>query len=247
MTAATVAGVTAADLGALLLLQDLDTSLDQHHRRRAALQERAELAALDDRLSSAGERRDAASARRDQVVARQDALVRELSATEARRAEINKRLYGGTVSATRDLQAMAGEVESLTTRASGLEDLVYQVMEESEPFDAEVADNDRAIKHLLGARAEVEARLAAAETSIDAEIELVISQRAEAVASVPADLLAVYEQLRDRLGGVGAARLVGPRCSGCHLTLPATELDRLRKGSPDAVVFCDQCGRILVH
>ena len=56
-----------------------------------------------------------------------------------------------------------------------------------------------------------------------------------------------YERLRAKLGGVGAARLVGPRCSGCHLTLPATELDRLRKGSPDALVFCDQCGRILIR
>ena len=47
--------VTAADLGVLLSVQDLDTLLDQHHRRRAGLQERAELAAIDARLASAGE------------------------------------------------------------------------------------------------------------------------------------------------------------------------------------------------
>ncbi|MDQ1445435.1 MAG: C4-type zinc ribbon domain, partial [Acidimicrobiaceae bacterium] len=45
----------------------------------------------------------------------------------------------------------------------------------------------------------------------------------------------------------GAAKLVGSNCSGCHLSLPATELDRIRHGSPDQVVFCDQCGRILVR
>ena len=49
------------------------------------------------------------------------------------------------------------------------------------------------------------------------------------------------------LGGVGAARLVGPSCTGCHLTLPAQELDRIRREPPDALVFCDQCGRILVR
>jgi uncharacterized protein len=239
--------VTAADLEVLLSVQDLDTSLDQHRRRRAGLQERAELAAIEGRLASAGARRDLASARRDQVASRQDKLEQDLTAAEVRRAEINKRLYGGTVSATRDLQAMAAEVETLTTRASGLEDLVYQVMEEREPFDAEVAEIDREIQHLHDARAEIEGRLAAAEAEIDDEIEQVTAQRAETVAGVPADLLATYERLRARLGGVGAARLVGPRCSGCHLTLPATELDRLRKGSPDALVFCDQCGRILVR
>ena len=239
--------MTAADLEVLLSVQDLDTSLDQHHRRRAGLQERAELGAIDARLASAGQRRTLASDRRDQVAGRQEKLEQDLSAAESRRAEINKRLYGGTVSATRDLQAMAAEVETLTTRASGLEDLVYQVMEEREPFDAEVAEIDREIQHLRDARAEIEGRLVAAEIEIDDEIEQVTGQRAEAVAGVPADLLTTYERLRAKLGGVGAARLVGPRCSGCHLTLPATELDRLRKGSPEAVVFCDQCGRILVR
>ena len=35
-------------------------------------------------------------------------------------------------------------------------------------------------------------------------------------------------------------------CSGCHLTLPATEIDRIKKAPPDAFFTCDQCGRILV-
>ena len=53
--------------------------------------------------------------------------------------------------------------------------------------------------------------------------------------------------LRAKLGGVGAARLVNGRCTGCHLTLPATELDRIRREPPDALIRCDQCGRVLVR
>jgi hypothetical protein len=60
------------------------------------------------------------------------------------------------------------------------------------------------------------------------------------------DLLARYEQLRSKLGGTGAARLVGASCSGCHLTLSSMELDRVRKAASDAVITCEQCGRILV-
>ena len=45
----------------------------------------------------------------------------------------------------------------------------------------------------------------------------------------------------------GAARLVGGSCSGCHLVLPSMEVDRIRKAPPDAVITCDQCGRILVR
>jgi predicted nucleic acid-binding Zn-ribbon protein len=84
------------------------------------------------------------------------------------------------------------------------------------------------------------------EAEVDSEIEVLNSARAEATTAVPEDLTATYAQLRLRLGGVGAARLVGARCGGCYLTLPATELDRLRHQPPGTLSFCDQCGRILV-
>jgi hypothetical protein len=45
---------------------------------------------------------------------------------------------------------------------------------------------------------------------------------------------------------VGAARLVGTTCQGCHLTIPATEVDRIRKAPKGTVEYCDNCGAILV-
>jgi uncharacterized protein len=239
--------VTADHLAALLSVQDLDTALDQHRRRRSGLQERAELAGIDGRLGRVEDRLIAASALRDKVAEREEALEADLGATEARRAEVSKRLYGGTVSATRDLQAMAADVESLTARASKLEEQAFEVMEEREPLDAEVAAIQREKEHLLDARAEVEGRLFVAEGEIDREIALDTGRRTEAVAQVPSDLLTIYERLRTRLGGIGAARLVGPSCTGCHLKLPAQELDRVRREPPDALVYCDQCGRILIR
>jgi uncharacterized protein len=239
--------VTADHLAALLSVQDLDTALDQHRRRRAGLQERAELAGIDGRLGRVEDRLSAASVLRDEVAEREEALEADLGATEARRTQVSKRLYGGTVSATRDLQAMAADVESLTARATKLEEQAFEVMEEREPLDAEVTAIQREKEHLLDARAEVEGRLSVAEGEIDREIALDTGRRAEAVAQVPSDLLTIYERLRTRLGGIGAARLVGPSCTGCHLKLPAQELDRVRREPPDALVYCDQCGRILIR
>jgi predicted nucleic acid-binding Zn-ribbon protein len=82
---------------------------------------------------------------------------------------------------------------------------------------------------------------------IDADIASQGEARLAAAATVPADLLTRYERLRATLAGTGAARLVGGSCSGCHLTLPAMEVDRIRKAPPDEVITCDQCGRILVR
>jgi predicted nucleic acid-binding Zn-ribbon protein len=239
--------LTAPQFEALLKVQDLDTALDQHRHRRRTLPERDEVGRLDTERVTLAAQVSTAAVGRDEVAGRQEALEHDLNATEARIAEINRRLYGGMVSATRELQAMAEEVEHLQSRRSALEDRILEVMEVREPLDAEVAALERRAEQLSADRTGAAARLASAEETADAEIEVLADERDQAVSTVPPDLLRTYESLRARLDGVGAARLVGSSCAGCHLALPATELDRIKRSPADAMVFCDQCGRILVR
>jgi predicted nucleic acid-binding Zn-ribbon protein len=239
--------VTAPQFEALLGVQDLDIALDQHRHRRTVLPERQEVAAIDAELSAGAPRLAAAAVTRDEAAGRQDALETELSGVQSRIKEVNSRLYGGTVSASRELSAMAADVEQMEGRRAALEDRVLEVMEEREPLDAEVAGLEGERDRLVAQRAAALDRLAAAEAVVDDEIVALNDERSKAAASVPADLLATYERLRGRLDGIGAARLVGARCSGCHLSLPATEIDRLKRAPADTVIYCDQCGRILVR
>jgi predicted nucleic acid-binding Zn-ribbon protein len=83
--------------------------------------------------------------------------------------------------------------------------------------------------------------------SVEGELASLVDERAAAVSAVPEALVARYEKLRAKLGGVAVARLEHGRCTGCHLQLPATELDRLRHEPPDALAECEQCGRLLVR
>ena len=120
-------------------------------------------------------------------------------------------------------------------------------MDEREPLDArlDALDADRrAFDEESGA---LRVAIAEAESTIDTELASEEAARADAIVSIPPDLLSLYEQLRARLGGIGAARLVKGSCTGCHLALPATEVDRIKREPPDAVIRCDQCGRILVR
>ncbi|HEX9969733.1 MAG TPA: C4-type zinc ribbon domain-containing protein [Acidimicrobiales bacterium] len=228
-------------------MQDRDTAVDQLEHRKAHLPERAELSVVEARIAEIEAALSDAGARRDVVAQRQERLEQETGHVESRIAEIEKRMYSGIVSASRELQAMAAEVEALKARRSSLEDDVLAAMEEAEPLDEE-RSGLLAQRAALDADAErLRAAIAEAEVAIDADLAVEREARAAAQADVPVDLLATYEKLRAKLGGVGAARLVGSSCSGCHLTLPATELDRIKRASVDALVFCDQCGRILVH
>jgi predicted nucleic acid-binding Zn-ribbon protein len=236
----------SAPLQDLLAVQELDLSLDQLRHRRAHLPQREQLAGLDERRKKLQSELTQVEAARGELGQRQARAEAELAATEERSGQINARLYGGGVSASRDLQAMSAELEQLKSRASALEDSVLEILETSEPLDARSADLEQSLQQLAGEGQELVSQLAENEQQIDSEIAAVSARRAEAVAAVPEGLLATYERLRARLGGVGVARLVGNRCDGCHLSLSAAELDRVRHLPEGEVYACEQCSRILV-
>jgi predicted nucleic acid-binding Zn-ribbon protein len=212
----------------LLEVQDHDTAVDQLRHRRSSLPEQSELAGVESRLTRLESRAAEVQTGRDELGVRQAALEEQIEVSRARRTELERRMYGGQVTAARDLQAMDDEVKHLKRHISELEDREIEIMEALEPIDTELAT-------------------ASAVETIDSGIASQGQARLAAAATVPPDLLARYEKLRTTLAGTGAARLVGASCSGCHLTLPAMEMDRIRKAPPDEVITCDQCGRILVR
>jgi hypothetical protein len=85
------------------------------------------------------------------------------------------------------------------------------------------------------------------EQEIRRELGVQEEQREALAAGLPEELAQRYETLRSRLGGVGAARLVGDHCDGCHLVLSSVELERIRRLPPGELTTCPECDRILVH
>jgi uncharacterized protein len=234
-------------LARLLDVQDHDTVVDQLRHRRATLPQRAELASIDRHLGALEARTKELRLQRDELGDRQAALEQQIGASRTRREALEKRLYGGQVVAARELQAMNEEVKHLARHINDLEDREIEVMESLEPFDRELQAGEVTRDALDKDAERLRAAIGATEVALDAEIAQEIRARAAAASGVRDELLARYEQLRAKLGGTGAARLVGASCSGCHLALSSMELDRVRKAPPDAVITCEQCGRILVH
>ena len=231
----------------LLAVQAIDTTLDQLRHRRVNLPERAELKDVVAKRKALESEQASAVAVRDEVAARQANLEKDIAASEARIVEIDKRMYSGEVTASRDLEAMAKEITSIRARVSTLEDHALEAMDEREPLDAAVTELEQRDAGYVELAERLRADIAAAESEIDAEIAQEEAARSAAATVVPAELLEEYERLRARLGGIGAARLEHGTCMGCRMKLPATELDRLKHQPPDALVHCDQCGRILVQ
>jgi uncharacterized protein len=231
----------------LLAVQDHDTAIDQLAHRRANLPQRAELSGVESELARLGSRRNAVGSERDALGARQASIEEQIAASKSRSAEIERRLFGGQVTAARELQAMDEEVKHLARYVTELEDRELEVMEELEPLDAQLSAMGSEATGLEARAAQLRESIAVDESEIDDNLARERAARERSIEGVPSDLLAGYEQLRKKLGGTGAARLVGGSCGGCHLQLPAVELDRVKKADPDVVIYCDQCGRILVR
>lgn len=231
----------------LLVVQEHDTTIDQLRHRRASLPQLADLARLEGELVALERTLADVTARRDEIARRQRGLEDELAGVESKVKEIEGRLYSGAITIPRELQALQADAESLRRRCSTLEDGVLEAMTEREPLDEQIRSLEATRRGLDEDGSRLRVALAEDEAAIDAQLATEDQARAQAAGGLPLDLARLYEDLRRKLGGVGAARLVQGRCTGCHLTLPATEVDRIRREPPDALIRCDQCGRILVR
>ncbi|OWY60710.1 hypothetical protein B7486_67730, partial [cyanobacterium TDX16] len=143
--------------------------------------------------------------------------------------------------------ALQEEQGVIKKRQGRLEDEVLEHMEQAEPLDEQVAERT-AEKQAAEERLQASmVALAEAEAAVAAELATVEAERTELADGVPPELLAEYDEIRLRNGGIGAARLLGATCQGCNLGLPAVVVDRIRKMGPDEVAHCEECGRILVR
>lgn len=236
-----------AALDDLLVIQDLDTTLDQLRHRHANLAELAELEELRRELASVQAARDEVAARLHSVRSAQKEAEDHASLLEDKGREVHASMYDGTVVAHKELEALQEEYASLQRRQGEFEDRALELMEEAEPIEAELHDRDAAVRALAESAADVESRVVVLRAELDVEIDRLSAERATAAAAVPAELLETYEPLRVGLGGVAVARLVGARCEGCHLEIPSAELEEVRRAPVDALVTCPECYRILVR
>jgi hypothetical protein len=230
----------------LLELADLDSELNRLAHRRGSLPEIASLQQLQARSTQL----------KDSIVVAETALsdlgrdqVRAERDVDQVRTRIDKdqaRLDAGQVSAARELASLQSEIESLHKRQADLEEIVLDLMERREGLEAQRGQLTADRESISGEAAGLIAKRDAAFADIDAASTAAVSKRAEVAADMPADLLALYDKIRQS-SGVGAAMLRGGRCEGCHVSLSTVDLNAIKATAPDEVVRCEECRRILVR
>jgi predicted nucleic acid-binding Zn-ribbon protein len=172
-------------------------------------------------------------------------IERDVEGVRARTERDNAMLAGAGISAKQaaDLQH---ELETLARRQKVLEDEQLEIMEQREAVGVDVEHSRSVVAGAERELAEIAERRDTALADIDAAEAGRRRAREEVVATVPADVLAVYERRREARG-TGAALLLQRRCQACRLELDRTALSELKAAAPDELVHCEECGVILVR
>ncbi len=236
----------------ILQIQGLDLAIDQLRHRAASHPERESIAAADAELAAHDAEAAVVEERRHAIERDRKRLEDEVALLRDRRTEIDGKLYGGEVTASKELLALQDEASGLLDRQTALEDDELELMEQLEELSADLGARSESRAVIEARRHEATGRLDEAIAEIDGEIDGLATERTTAASPDPppsgwGDLLTRYDRLRPQYDGIPVARLVGNRCDGCHIQLSAVAVDQLGKLPEDAVVTCEECGRLLVR
>jgi predicted nucleic acid-binding Zn-ribbon protein len=230
----------------LLDLQAIDIALTQLAHKRKSLPEHAELDRLARELSTLEDQRVRAQVAVDDLDRDISRLERDAEQVRARKDKDQVRLDAGTGPA-RELEALQHEIATLNRRQGELEDAELELMEQRETAQAVLDELVGRLTETRAVRAGAEQRRDETLAGIAKDEEFRRSGRKPLAADLPADLISLYDKIRESSGGVGAAMLRHGRCEGCRLELAGGDKARVKAAAPDEVVRCEECRRILVR
>jgi uncharacterized protein len=222
----------------------IDTEIVRLTRQLSSLESVKQVADLEEQLHAA---REARRLRREEV----DGFHADVTRADSDVELVNKRiahdidLLNQSTSA-KDAQGLEHELGTLRERLSVLEEVELELMEKLE-------DATRALDEASSLVESLETRLAEARSRVESETAALTesrnalnAQRSELVATLPDDLVALYDRQRERYGhGVSVLKNGMSTASGVVLT--ESDLHDIRHAAPDDVVMCPDSNAILIR
>ncbi len=237
---------TPEDQNLLIELQLIDSQITQAKTKLANLPEREQITAIHARLENTAveltvvetELADVAiDLRRSEV---------DVEQVADRMKKDEARLSSG-LGTPKEIEQLQHEVATLTKRKSELEDGELEIMLKHDGIKARVDELENDQVGLKQLELELNIRLENATAQIQKTITELTIARSQVSPKIDTPLVDLYEKVRASGDGIGAALLIGNKCDGCHLSINAIELERIKGLAADEVIRCEECRRILVR
>jgi predicted nucleic acid-binding Zn-ribbon protein len=229
------------EVAELLLLQDTDVSLDGALTRLAEIE-----AALGESEELVAARETAAekAAALHVVRAQQKDLELADETIRTKAAQIETKLYSGSVTNPKELQDFDADLRSLKEQVRKRDDELLALLVQIEEADAEHQAAVAALAAIEGEWRRGQDEMLAERAEIEPEVARLRETRNSQATDVDRRLISLYDLLRERRGGTAVARVERGMCQGCRISLPMSVLQRARTGA--SVVQCVSCERILL-
>jgi predicted nucleic acid-binding Zn-ribbon protein len=225
----------------LLSLQDIDLELDKEIARLSEIEEAlGESEELTQARATAEEKTAAVHALR---VEQKDL---ELAADEVRSkaAEIEKKLYSGSVRNPKELQDLDADLKSLREEVKRREEKLLGVLVQLDEAEAELAVANETLNAIETEWQKGQDQMLEERTRLEPEVARLRALREQEATHFERSLIKLYDLLRERRGGQAVARVERGMCQGCRISLPMSVIQRARTGN--GVVQCVSCERILL-
>ena len=234
-----------SDQRSILDIQKFDQQSATLKNKEATLPELAEITSTTIKQNNARDLRIAAETELSDVkreLARAEGDVEQI-VTRIERDE--KRLASGT-GTPKELEQTQHELGTLGVRRSELEEVELEIMMRVDGIKERIATLSTEENELALVIADLNIRKENALAAIHTELEGIETDRKATTQSVSAELLALYEKIRECCG-IGAAALAGNQWKGCNVTMNTIEVQRISGLAEDEVVRCEECRCILVR
>jgi len=228
-------------LTALWHLQALDQERDEKTRRSLQIEQ---LLANDPKLAAAQNARDEEEKRLTELRSTLQDRELESQTLDAKIKEVESRLSSGRVTNPKELTSLEKDRQMHLRIRSDLDGKTLELMEALERAQKRSDDSSAVLKKVEAVRTEERQRLARERKALDARLADLDPLRDQAQAALDAETLATYGRLRSAKGANALALLKKEACSVCGMQIPSGLVSRIDQG--EELVFCPDCGRILV-
>ena len=224
---------------------EIDAELARITHRRARLPEIQRYEEMQAEQRAANDRLAALQLALEDLQTQVNRFETEIEAVRQREDRDRSLLASGATDA-KQLNDLQHELETFQRRQASLEDSLLEVMERREELQTEQARELAVIDARQAELVSLQQALDDSLAELDKTTEERMQRRAELVAILGPELVALYERQRSS-AGVGAGLLQGGKCGACRIELDRGELARISAAADDDVLRCPECRAILLR
>lgn len=224
----------------LFRLQQIDTQMDQATNRIREIEKAInENPILDQAFNNLKE------AEKEYKV-QQKALLDAEDSVRAQRTKIEQTestLYSGKITNPKELQDLQNETTALKRYLQVLEDRQLEAMIENDEKRDKYESASSQYQAISEKVKEENQVLLKEKQGIQKDIERLSLEKQSLLSSIDLDMIALYQQLRQKKRGIAVAKITEKTCSACGSILTPATIQSAHLSS--LIIYCPSCGRVL--